>query len=96
MSGRKGAVKGGGGWDAPVAPRGYVPPSAPSNLLQSLESCACDPVAVAVCFVTRVRGHGGGDAWGWGCGAQLLSPRPRCPQSQEFDIYTQYCNNYPK
>lgn len=39
-----------------------------SNLLQSLESCACDPVAVAVCFVTR---------------------------SQEFDIYTQYCNNYP-
>ncbi|NWQ81276.1 PKHG3 protein, partial [Columbina picui] len=39
-----------------------------SNLLQNLESCACDPVAVAVCFVTR---------------------------SQEFAIYTQYCNNYP-
>ncbi|KAM8807394.1 LOW QUALITY PROTEIN: pleckstrin homology domain-containing family G member 3 [Eudromia elegans] len=39
-----------------------------SNLLQNLESCANDPAAVAVCFVTR---------------------------SQEFDIYTQYCNNYP-
>ncbi|NXQ99720.1 PKHG3 protein, partial [Sagittarius serpentarius] len=39
-----------------------------SNLLQNLESCASDPVAVAVCFVTR---------------------------SQEFAIYTQYCNNYP-
>lgn len=42
------------------------------------------------------KGARGGDAWGWGCGAQLLSPRPHCPQSQEFDIYTQYCNNYPK
>ncbi|NXD59840.1 PKHG3 protein, partial [Corvus moneduloides] len=39
-----------------------------STLLQNLESCASDPVAVAVCFVTR---------------------------SQEFAIYTQYCNNYP-
>ncbi|NWZ80986.1 PKHG3 protein, partial [Poecile atricapillus] len=39
-----------------------------STLLQNLESCANDPVAVAVCFVTR---------------------------SQEFAIYTQYCNNYP-
>ncbi|XP_061218223.1 pleckstrin homology domain-containing family G member 3-like, partial [Neopsephotus bourkii] len=39
-----------------------------SALLQDLESCASDPVAVAVCFVTR---------------------------SQEFSIYTQYCNNYP-
>ncbi|NWJ03061.1 PKHG3 protein, partial [Crypturellus undulatus] len=39
-----------------------------SNLLQNLDSCNNDPVAVAVCFVTR---------------------------SQEFDIYTQYCNNYP-
>ncbi|NWT04839.1 PKHG3 protein, partial [Mionectes macconnelli] len=39
-----------------------------STLLQNLESCASDPVAVAVCFVTR---------------------------SQEFTIYTQYCNNYP-
>ncbi|KFV66985.1 Pleckstrin homology domain-containing family G member 3, partial [Dryobates pubescens] len=39
-----------------------------SALLQNLESCASDPVAVAVCFVTR---------------------------SQEFAIYTQYCNNYP-
>ncbi|NXB43783.1 PKHG3 protein, partial [Leucopsar rothschildi] len=40
-----------------------------STLLQNLESCANDPVAVAVCFVTR---------------------------SQEFAIYTQYCNNYPR
>ncbi|NXH89291.1 PKHG3 protein, partial [Edolisoma coerulescens] len=39
-----------------------------STLLQNLESCANDPVAVAMCFVTR---------------------------SQEFAIYTQYCNNYP-
>ncbi|NXI46198.1 PKHG3 protein, partial [Galbula dea] len=39
-----------------------------STLLQNLESCASNPVAVAVCFVTR---------------------------SQEFAIYTQYCNNYP-
>ncbi|XP_075281168.1 pleckstrin homology domain-containing family G member 3 [Opisthocomus hoazin] len=39
-----------------------------STLLQNLESCASDPVAVAMCFVTR---------------------------SQEFAIYTQYCNNYP-
>uniref|UniRef100_A0A672U576 DH domain-containing protein n=1 Tax=Strigops habroptila TaxID=2489341 RepID=A0A672U576_STRHB len=39
-----------------------------STLLQNLESCASDPVAVAICFVTR---------------------------SQEFSIYTQYCNNYP-
>ncbi|XP_068800193.1 pleckstrin homology domain-containing family G member 3 [Struthio camelus] len=39
-----------------------------SNLLQNLDGCDHDPVAVAVCFVTR---------------------------SQEFNIYTQYCNNYP-
>ncbi|KFO97783.1 Pleckstrin homology domain-containing family G member 3, partial [Calypte anna] len=37
-----------------------------STLLQNLESCASDPVAVAVCFVTRVRmgtlgGHTGCD-----------------------------------
>ncbi|NXF12671.1 PKHG3 protein, partial [Smithornis capensis] len=52
----------GEGCDHPV-------PSVPhSTLLQNLESCASDPVAVAVCFVTR---------------------------SQEFAIYTQYCNNYP-
>ncbi|XP_011909190.1 PREDICTED: pleckstrin homology domain-containing family G member 3 isoform X7 [Cercocebus atys] len=39
-----------------------------SQLLRDLDSCNCDPVAVASCFVER---------------------------SQEFDIYTQYCNNYP-
>ncbi|XP_021574443.1 pleckstrin homology domain-containing family G member 3 [Carlito syrichta] len=39
-----------------------------SQLLRDLDSCDCDPVAVASCFVER---------------------------SQEFDIYTQYCNNYP-
>uniref|UniRef100_A0A8D0EGL6 PKHG3 protein n=1 Tax=Strix occidentalis caurina TaxID=311401 RepID=A0A8D0EGL6_STROC len=37
-------------------------------VLPVLPGCASDPVAVAVCFVTR---------------------------SQEFAIYTQYCNNYP-
>ncbi|XP_037755210.1 pleckstrin homology domain-containing family G member 3 isoform X7 [Chelonia mydas] len=39
-----------------------------SELLQDLDSCNSDPVAVARCFVDR---------------------------SQDFDIYTQYCNNYP-
>ncbi|XP_074854691.1 pleckstrin homology domain-containing family G member 3 [Carettochelys insculpta] len=39
-----------------------------SELLQDLDSCDKDPVAVARCFVDR---------------------------SQDFDIYTQYCNNYP-
>uniref|UniRef100_A0A452I1G3 DH domain-containing protein n=1 Tax=Gopherus agassizii TaxID=38772 RepID=A0A452I1G3_9SAUR len=40
----------------------------PSELLQDLDSCDSNPVAVARCFVDR---------------------------SQDFDIYTQYCNNYP-
>ncbi|XP_025025188.1 pleckstrin homology domain-containing family G member 3 isoform X7 [Python bivittatus] len=39
-----------------------------SELLQDLDSCHNDPVAVAQCFVHR---------------------------SQDFNIYTQYCNNYP-
>ncbi|XP_077320980.1 pleckstrin homology domain-containing family G member 3 isoform X8 [Lithobates pipiens] len=39
-----------------------------SELLQDLDSCRDDPVAVATCFVEK---------------------------SQDFDIYTQYCNNYP-
>ncbi|CAM4569409.1 unnamed protein product [Lepidochelys olivacea] len=39
-----------------------------SELLQDLDSCNSDPVAVARCFVDR---------------------------SQDFNIYTQYCNNYP-
>ncbi|KAM3919205.1 pleckstrin homology domain-containing family G member 3 isoform 2-T2 [Leptodactylus fuscus] len=39
-----------------------------SHLLQDLDSCSEDPVAVAGCFVEK---------------------------SHYFDIYTQYCNNYP-
>ncbi|XP_076835014.1 pleckstrin homology domain-containing family G member 3 isoform X2 [Brachyhypopomus gauderio] len=39
-----------------------------SELLQSLEMCDSDPVAIASCFVNK---------------------------SQYFDIYTQYCTNYP-
>ncbi|XP_063296274.1 pleckstrin homology domain-containing family G member 3 [Pelobates fuscus] len=39
-----------------------------SELLQELESCRDDPVAVACCFVEK---------------------------SDDFDIYTQYCTNYP-
>ncbi|XP_066464725.1 pleckstrin homology domain-containing family G member 3-like isoform X2 [Eleutherodactylus coqui] len=39
-----------------------------SRLLQDLDSCSEDPVAVASCFVEK---------------------------SHNFDIYTQYCNNYP-
>ncbi|XP_075701040.1 pleckstrin homology domain-containing family G member 3-like isoform X2 [Rhinoderma darwinii] len=39
-----------------------------SQLLQDLDSCSEDPVAVASCFVEK---------------------------SLYFDIYTQYCNNYP-
>ncbi|XP_026856024.2 pleckstrin homology domain-containing family G member 3 isoform X2 [Electrophorus electricus] len=39
-----------------------------SELLQSLEMCNSDPVAIASCFVNK---------------------------SQYFDIYTQYCTNYP-
>ncbi|KAM4690214.1 pleckstrin homology domain-containing family G member 3 isoform 3-T3 [Rhinophrynus dorsalis] len=39
-----------------------------SELLQDLDSCRDDPVAVANCFVEK---------------------------SQDFDIYTQYCTNYP-
>ncbi|XP_063803568.1 pleckstrin homology domain-containing family G member 3 [Pseudophryne corroboree] len=39
-----------------------------SELLQDLDSCSDDPVAVTSCFVEK---------------------------SQYFDIYTQYCNNYP-
>uniref|UniRef100_A0A8C5R4N6 Pleckstrin homology and RhoGEF domain containing G3 n=1 Tax=Leptobrachium leishanense TaxID=445787 RepID=A0A8C5R4N6_9ANUR len=39
-----------------------------SELLQDLDSCKEDPVAVANCFVEK---------------------------SEEFDIYTQYCTNYP-
>ncbi|NXX45794.1 PKHG3 protein, partial [Tricholaema leucomelas] len=65
-----------------------------STLLQNLESCANDPVAVAVCFVTRVRaGTIVGIKGAQGCAR--LSPHSPCPQSQEFAIYTQYCNNYP-
>lgn len=70
-----------------------------STLLQNLESCASDPVAVAVCFVTRVRaGTAAGTVAGTGGtrGRAGLSPRSPCPQSQEFAIYTQYCNNYPR
>ncbi|XP_038132488.1 pleckstrin homology domain-containing family G member 3-like isoform X2 [Cyprinodon tularosa] len=40
-----------------------------SELLQDLEVCDGDPVAIARCFVMK---------------------------SQDFDIYTQYCTNYPK
>ncbi|XP_030071373.1 pleckstrin homology domain-containing family G member 3 isoform X2 [Microcaecilia unicolor] len=39
-----------------------------SELLQDLDSCHNDPVAVANCFVEK---------------------------SQDFDVYTQYCTNYP-
>ncbi|XP_033844202.1 pleckstrin homology domain-containing family G member 3 [Periophthalmus magnuspinnatus] len=39
-----------------------------SELLQSLDMCQRDPVAVAQCFVDK---------------------------SESFEIYTQYCNNYP-
>ncbi|XP_004917342.3 pleckstrin homology domain-containing family G member 3 isoform X5 [Xenopus tropicalis] len=39
-----------------------------SELLQDLDNCRNDPVAVASCFVEK---------------------------SQDFDIYTQYCTNYP-
>ncbi|XP_053553884.1 LOW QUALITY PROTEIN: pleckstrin homology domain-containing family G member 3-like [Bombina bombina] len=39
-----------------------------SELLQDLDNCKNDPVAVASCFVEK---------------------------SQDFDIYTQYCTNYP-
>ncbi|XP_069806280.1 pleckstrin homology domain-containing family G member 3 [Dendropsophus ebraccatus] len=39
-----------------------------SRLLQDLDSCSEDPVAIASCFVEK---------------------------SHYFDIYTQYCNNYP-
>lgn len=67
----------------------------PSTLLQNLESCANDPVAVAVCFVTQVRaGTVVGIKGAQGCAR--LSPHSPCPQSQEFAIYTQYCNNYPR
>ncbi|XP_052386192.1 pleckstrin homology domain-containing family G member 3 isoform X2 [Carassius gibelio] len=39
-----------------------------SELLQSLDMCACDPVAIARCFVDK---------------------------RECFEIYTQYCTNYP-
>ncbi|XP_046711205.1 pleckstrin homology domain-containing family G member 3 isoform X2 [Silurus meridionalis] len=39
-----------------------------SELLQTLEMCDSDPVAIACCFVEK---------------------------SEDFDIYTQYCTNYP-
>lgn len=39
-------------------------------------------------------GQGGG-TWQGPCRA-LTVPPPHYSQSQEFDIYTQYCNNYPK
>ncbi|XP_061599078.1 pleckstrin homology domain-containing family G member 3 [Cololabis saira] len=39
-----------------------------SELLQSLDMCESDPVAIAQCFVNK---------------------------SEYFEIYTQYCNNYP-
>lgn len=73
-----------------------VPSVPPSTLLQNLESCASDPVAVAVCFVTRVSAGMVGDPGGGPQGCAGLSPRSPCPQSQEFAIYTQYCNNYPR
>lgn len=102
MSGTRGGAvpfpqHGGGGGGLRSTP---VRPFHPSNLLQSLESCACDPVAVAVCFVTRVRGRGTGAGGGTRRGPcralTVSSPPPHYSQSQEFDIYTQYCNNYPK
>lgn len=63
----------GGGRGLPSPHPLCVPP--PSTLLQNLESCASDPVAVAVCFVTRVRAGTAGGA-GAGCGAAPGSHRP--------------------
>lgn len=71
----------------------------PSTLLQNLESCANDPVAVAVCFVTRVRASKVGGTVGTPGGTRGHSRLSLCSpdlQSQEFAIYTQYCNNYPR
>lgn len=79
-----------------------VLPVPPSTLLQNLESCANDPVAVAVCFVTRVRASkvgGTGSPVGTPGGTHGHTRLSLCspyPQSQEFAIYTQYCNNYPR
>lgn len=73
QGGTAGATPSQGGGGLPSPHPLCVPP--PSTLLQNLESCASDPVAVAVCFVTRVRaGTVGGT--GVGCRATPGSHRP--------------------
>lgn len=71
-----------------------------SELLQSLDMCENDPVAIARCFVDKVRGTVLFDLQR----NMFMKKINICdvfawiifPQSEYFEIYTQYCTNYPK
>lgn len=64
-----------------------------SELLQDLDLCRRDAVEVARCFVIKVRSAG---AFPSGRRGPLTGVWRFCFQSAYFDIYTQYCTNYPK
>lgn len=85
-----------------------------SELLQALDLCDNDPVAVARCFVLKVRepsehlDYFEGTLWDvthkpcfQSCDFRVLTFTVKVVtsclfQSDYFEIYTQYCTNYPK
>lgn len=59
--------------------------------------CENDPVAIARCFVDKVRGKVPTVADSVEKVIEKVNSRfPVFPQSDYFEIYTQYCTNYPK
>ena len=70
-----------------------------SELLQSLDMCENDPVAIARCFVDKVRGAVSLVLINSDFMKLKIPDMFVClvfPQSEYFEIYTQYCTNYPK
>lgn len=68
-----------------------------SELLHSLDMCENDPVAIAQCFVDKVRGKVPTVPDSVEKVIEKVnSSFPVFPQSDYFEIYTQYCTNYPK
>lgn len=71
-----------------------------SELLQSLDMCDNDPVAIAKCFVDKVSINSSVPQYyvsDWSKWRSLTCLCASClSQSEYFEIYTQYCTNYPK